>query len=185
MFALWFHEAIGSRLQETEERCSEHYLDKGKGRGKGPPAPKAKEGLKGGGKTGGGEGGGSTGSTTRGQQGQAKGKPQAKKRSQSQPKSKAKAKHSAQQVETGFASLSWGEEDLYDSSSSSVAGPSAPFAGCVSLDNFAHACSFYTTFNPAFLPSLCVIKAPPAPPYPRYRCNTLFFALALALSRTS
>ena len=119
---------------------------KGKGRGKGPPLPKDKPGAKGGGKT-----GGATGSTTGGQsQGQPKGKPQAKKRSQSQPKSKAKAKPSAHQAEAGFASLSWAEDDDCDPPTSSTADAPVPFAGCVSLDNFAHACSFYTTFNPAF-----------------------------------
>ena len=119
---------------------------KGKGRGKGPPLPKDKPGAKGGGKS-----GGATGTTTGGQsQGQPKGKPQAKKRSQSQPKSKAKAKPSAHQAEAGFASLSWAEDDDCDPPTSSTADAPVPFAGCVSLDNFAHACSFYTTFNPAF-----------------------------------
>ena len=122
---------------------------KAKGTGKGPPLPKAKakQNPKGGGK-GKSQGGGGGGATN--QQAQPKG--QAKKRAQSQPKSKPKAKASSHQAEAeaGLMEVDWAGRDLYDPPAGALGSEDVPFTGCISIDNFAHACTFYTTFQPSF-----------------------------------
>ena len=128
---------------------------KAKSTGKGPPLPKAKakQGPKGGGKgknQGGGGGGGGGGATN--QQAQPKG--QAKKRAQSQPKSKPKAKASSHQAEAeaGLMEVDWAGGDLYDPPTGALGSEDVPFTGCISIDHFAHACTFYTTFHPPSIP---------------------------------
>ena len=71
------------------------------------------------------------------------------KRSQQQPKAKPKPKAAAQSAEAGMAVYEWAIDEVYDPSSQEPL-QEVPFAGCLSIDDFAHACSFYTTYNPAF-----------------------------------
>ena len=57
--------------------------------------------------------------------------------------------HKALKAEAGMAVYEWATDEVYDPSSQEPL-QEVPFAGCLSVDDFAHACSFYTTYNPAF-----------------------------------
>ena len=132
--------------KDSAQPASSSTNKKGKGRGKGPPLPKSKEGAKGGQK--GGKGSGASSSNTPAQ-GKAQARQPSNKRSQQQPKAKPKPKAAAQSAEAGMAVYEWATDEVYDPSSQEPL-QEVPFAGCLSIDDFAHACSFYTTYNPAF-----------------------------------
>ena len=132
--------------KDSAQPASSSTNKKGKGRGKGPPLPKPKEGAKGGQK--GGRGSGASSSNTPAQ-GKAQARQPSNKRSQQQPKAKPKPKAAAQSAEAGMAVYEWAIDEVYDPSSQEPL-QEVPFAGCLSIDDFAHACSFYTTYNPAF-----------------------------------
>ena len=79
---------------------------------------------------------------------------QAKRRPQQKPKSKPKAKapsHVAK-AEAGLMEIDWATTALHDPPQANMGSTRihTPFAGCVSLDDFAHACSFFTTSNLRF-----------------------------------
>ena len=46
--------------------------------------------------------------------------------------------------------VDWASGDLYDPPSGALGSEDVLFTSCISIDHFAHACTFYTTFQPSF-----------------------------------